>query len=44
MMKDQVSGGITNAGTLEIKRDISENYTNELLELLKTIKLERYEE
>lgn len=34
----------TNAGTLEIKRDISENYTNELLELLKTIKLERYEE
>lgn len=34
----------TNAGTLEIKRDISKNYTNELLELLKTIKLERYEE
>ena len=34
----------TNAGTLEIKRDISEKHTNELLELLKTIKLERYEE
>lgn len=34
----------TNAGTLEIKRAISEGFSNELIEILKTIKLERYEE
>lgn len=34
----------TNAGTLEIRRAVSENFSNELIETLKTIKLERYEE
>lgn len=34
----------TNAGTLEIQRAVSENFSNELIETLKTIKLERYEE
>ena len=34
----------TNVCTLELKRSIAEVYTNELLETLKTIKLERYEE
>ena len=34
----------TNVCVLEIKRSIAEDYTNELIETLKTIKLERYEE
>jgi hypothetical protein len=34
----------TNVCTLELKRSIAEDYTNELIETLKTIKLERYEE
>ena len=34
----------TNVCALEIKRSIAEDYTNELIETLKTIKLERYEE
>jgi hypothetical protein len=34
----------TNVCTLEVKRSIAEDYTNELIETLKTIKLERYEE
>nr|DAT95135.1 MAG TPA: hypothetical protein [Caudoviricetes sp.] len=29
---------------IELKRSISENYTNELIETLKTIKLEKSEE
>ena len=34
----------TNVCALEIKRSIAEDYTNELIETLKKIKLERYEE
>lgn len=34
----------TNVCMLELKRSIAEDYTNELIETLKTIKLERYEE
>lgn len=34
----------TNVCMLELKRSIAEDYTNELIETLKTIKLERFEE
>lgn len=34
----------TNVCSLEIKRSIAEDYTNELINTLKTIKLERFEE
>ena len=34
----------TNVCALEIKRSVAEDYTNELIETLKTIKLEKCEE
>nr|DAY25661.1 MAG TPA: hypothetical protein [Caudoviricetes sp.] len=34
----------TNAGVLEIRLAVSEDFTNNLLDVLRTVKLERYEE